>query len=221
MCTMGACQKVGNGISPFVLVMKTVNVVINKIQNNIDIISAVEFPVHVLHHKLCVGIASTSPHPGHGTVYNDIPQSLAHFDKFLGQGEGHLQIVVGVETNPRIGPQIVMYEMKNPLEIFPIHGTKSINNGKSVRFQMIDQINQFQKFGIGIAKYVHRLNIKFVSLFNDASAKRNDIISFLFKKAGPHAVNGTAIIRFQVVDGIAAIVRQTYIRCLFAVFRKK
>lgn len=43
----------------------------------------------------------------------------------------------------------------------------------------------------------------------------------MFEKAGSDSVNGSTVVIFQVVNAVAAVVSQAYIRSLFAVFCRK
>ena len=159
MGTVRACQEIRDRVSPFILAVKAVHIVVDKIQNHIDIIAAVEFAVHILHHKLGIGIASTASHTCHGGVYHYRAQPLCHLNKLLGQGKGHLQIIVGMKPDPGTRVKIVMDQVEYPLQILLVQGAESVHNGECIGFQFVYLFNQCQQLCISVTKDIYRLHI--------------------------------------------------------------
>lgn len=98
-------------------------------------------------------------------VNDDFPQTLSHLSKFLRQGKGHLKIVVRVKSHFGSSHQIVVDQKEHSLQVFFVHGSKSVYNRKSVRLDLIDHIDQFQQFMVRITENIYRLDIEFVALF--------------------------------------------------------
>ena len=126
-----------------------------------------------------------------------------------------------VESDTGCCVQILIYQIKYAAQILFVHRTEGIYERKSVRLQRIDHFDQFQKFCVRVAEYINRLNIKLVALFYNAFTEINDIVTFIFKKAGTDTVDGSAVKWLQIGDGITAVVSETDIRGLAAVLRQK
>ena len=171
--------------------------------------------VQVAGHQLGIGIARAAAHAAQGGVNGNVPHTVGQACKLLAEGKAHLQVVVAVEAHAHAGGQMLVDEPEHPGQVLGVHTAEGIHGGKGVRPDLVHIRDQVQQLFVRIAQNVHRLHIELVALALDLTAEVQHVLALFFKEAGPHAVNAGAVVRLQIGDVVAAVVRQADIAHAF------
>ena len=129
MTTVHARDAIGRGVAPLVLLLIITHIDIDGVHDGIDIIVAVALLVEVVGHQLRGGIAGATTHATETGIDHHVAASLRHqTNKAQRQGEGHLLVVVGVDTHLDAFVQVGVETGDNALEVFLVHGPEGIDH---------------------------------------------------------------------------------------------